>query len=311
MRTKKATDKEIQDQTYQLPQNWKAKLTWLAITLFLLSLWLNFPIKQSLETLVVNQLNSSRACPISYQKLDFSLLFPSVHLSQPVISGRCFQNPRVNLKFDKLKTGFSFFGLLPPALKFHAIAQGMGSEIKLYPRIGFGQTDIRITNTRLSGKLISNFTQYPKLLKGDVHIDGLIELAAGIIQKADLKVSSQNLSIPSQKIQAGFIPLNIPNLEFKKLKLLATQTKKNLRIKALELGQAGGPLHLQFKGTIIINKANFNFSALNLEGRLNLSQEILDQVAALKLVLPREAPKDGYYNLKLSGTINRPVPKFL
>ncbi len=307
--------KNIQDQIYKLPQSLKSKLIILVPVLFILGLWFNFSLEQTVRQIVYETLANNRACPISFQRLKMGLLIPNVRLLQPIIPGTCIQNPDLNLKLDEIKIGSSFFSIVPPALKFHAIIQGMGSTLKLFPRVRLGQVDIRITQSTLSGQTIAGLTPYPDLLQGNIELDSLINLPLRASMpnfnalKADIKATGQNLMIPEQKINIGPLPFDVPKVEFKGLNILATYDKGELQVRSLELGQVEDDLHLQFKGKIKVNQANPRLSTLELEGRFRIGANLLDKIAAIKLLLPQGKSTSNYYNLEIKGTMAQPIPR--
>ena len=307
----KPKDHDLEEKIYKLPNHLPRKIILFCLCLFFLSLSLNFPIKKILTQTITQQLNRHSSC-FNYQDLKLNLLFLRLSLTKPTVLGGCFQQPQIKLPFKEFKAGFSFFGLIPPSLKLYVLAEGMGSQIKIYPRIGFRKTHIRLSKTQLSGKLISSMTPYPQLLKGVFELDGLLELSSGKIQKANFKIQGQDLSIPSQNISVGLLPFQVPLLNFGRLTGLATLTKKSLHLKALELGEESGLIHLKLKGSIALNKRNFNLSTLDLKGQFTISEELKEKISILKVFLPsQKASRGGHYQLQLTGTVANPKPKVL
>ena len=311
----KEIQQKIQERIYQLPKHLKSKLLVLAPVFFLLGLWLNFSLRQTIRHSIYEMVVNNRACPISFQKLELGILIPNVRLVKPLIPGSCLQNPDLNLRLDEIKMGSSFFSVIPPALKFHALIQGMGSTLKLFPRLRWNQVDVRITQSFISGQTISSLTPFPELLQGNISIDSLVNIPLkGSMPdinalKSDIKATGQNLIIPGQRISVGPLPFDVPKIEFAGLNFLASYNRSELQIRSLELGKVEGDLHLQLKGKIRVNRRNIKLSTLELEGRFRIGANILDKLAAIKLLLPQGKSETEYYNLELKGTFARPVPR--
>ena len=302
---------ENKSDTYQLPPKWKKRIIWASVCFFLIGIFPKFSIKESLKATIVEQLQSGVNCPISYRDLDVSLFLPSVSMKQLLVSGQCFNLPAINLKLDDIKISSSLLGLFPPSLKFSISLGGMGSKIDLFSRIGWGWMDVQLSDGFVTGKFISSLTEYPRLFDGELYINGVVALQANRIENAKLKIDGKKLLMPSQEIKFGFIPFNVPDLNFKNLKLLSEYQQNSLAVKEFSLGGEKEVVHLEANGSIAVNLKNINRSNLDLQGRFRLQKKILDELSAIKLFLPKNPPQDDYYRLKLSGKLGRPKPKFL
>ncbi len=319
MKAEKTSNKEMQqkaqERIYQLPKSLKSKLMILAPVFFLTGLWLNFSFKQTIRHSIYEAVVNNRACPISFQELELGFLVPSARLVKPLIPGICFQSPDFNLRLDEIKVGSSFFSVIPPALKFHALIQGMGSQLKLFPRLRWNQVDIRVAQSFISGQTISSLTPFPELFQGNISIDSLVNIPLKRSMpdmnalKSDIKATGQNLIIPEQRISIGPLPFDVPKIEFAGLNLVASYNKNELEVRSLELGKVEGDLHLQLKGKIKVNQRNIKLSTLDLEGRFRIGTTILDKLSAIKLLLPQGKSETEYYNFELKGTFAGPVPR--
>ena len=123
-------------------------------------------------------------------------------------------------------------------------------------------------------------------------------------------MNSKNLSIPKQNISGFELPaLNLNNFELKAL----LDAKNKLKVRQLLLGDDLAPIQSEFQGDILIDQRNIGRSSLNLDGEVKFSNVLLENPALqifFNMFLRGKESNNGYYNLKISGTLSSPLPMF-
>ena len=174
---KKLDETDIPDEIYEsFDAPTKGKSTLIAFALLFFALWLNFPIKSSIENFVTAKISKLRSCPIQYSKMNISFLFPSIEFVSPKIGGRCFGKAGKDVMLDNLEISFSGPSFAPFGVKFHAEAKKQGSTLNLYPAVSFGETVIRVIDTKIEGPLLNEMIGQGALLSGTFDIDALVTL---------------------------------------------------------------------------------------------------------------------------------------
>ena len=307
MESKKIADNLVNEEVYKQNKFFWIKVLVISFLMLLLALFINFPVEKTIKVQVESAIAKNRACPLQYKSLDVRVFFPKVNFKNLNIPGMCFKNPSSSLQFDKASVAFTFPSIWPLGGKFHAHLKNKDSNINLYPRVGLGGTDIRITKTKISGNLIGSLNNFVKVIKGHLNIEAFFSLDGNVVTKGDLKATSKNLLIPSQNIQ-GF---TLPTLNIGILRIVFSQTKKVISIKEITIGHNESPIFAQGKGSIALNAQNSSFSKLDITAKVKLSDEFKKALPILNLLLGGKKQTDGFYNLKLGGTLARPSPTFL
>ncbi len=286
-----------------------AKITILSIFLIILGFAANFPVKEIITTQVSKALQSNPSCPIMYDKIDVSFFLPKVTLKQPIISGRCFNNPTESLKLKNIKLSFVGPGFSPMGLKFHALVKAGKTNINLYPTISFGTQFLRIDKTAIDSSLINKITGINNLFQGKFNLTSLLNLSSTGLEDGKLIIKSKNLKVPSQKIH----DFNVPELSIGNFLLKAIlKDKKLMEINELIIGNENSPIIASFKGSLKVNKYNFTFSVIDIIGEVKFSQKFLSDFSIIGLFLPAKKPENGFYKLKVKGPLNRlSKPEFL
>lgn len=292
---------------YDMESSYAKKITLITLLAFVVAILFNFPLEKNIITLVEGEIAKNRRCPLSYQKIEMGYFLPKLIFTDITVPGQCFNKVGTNLNFDEALLKVSFPSFWPLGIKTKIEAQTQGARINIFPRLAFGGNAVQIEDTVLEGPFLSQFTPYPNFFRGKVKVQGNFEFKGKAISDGHLRLDSNDFIIPAQMI-AG---INLSSIPLKKLEFAGTYTKKSFHIKAMRLGNNDAPIQAEFSGKITPNARNFNFSRLDLEGRVRLSSAFLNEVGLLRLMLNGKKTKDGFYYLRLKGTMAAPQPTFI
>lgn len=292
---------------YAVEKSFFSKLILASVGAFFLAILFNFPLEKNIIAIIEKQISKVRGCPLQYNSIELGYFLPKVIFKDVTIPGTCFQKPNASINVDQLVARVSVPSFWPIGVKAKVTAIGDDIRLNIFPRLAIGGNAVQVEDTRIQGNFISHFLPIPLNINGNIDIQGNFEFKGQNIDTANFLLKSSDLSLPAQTVSS--FPL--PTLNFRKLEIAGTQTKKKVHLKALRLGDANAPITAEFRGDISLNPANMSFSQLNLQGKVKFSPEFLDSLSLLKLLLNGKKEKDGYYFLQLSGTLARPAHRFV
>lgn len=298
---------QVVEKVYDIETSYSKKIIVITLAAFIGAILFNFPLEKNIITLIENQIAKNRRCPLSYQKIELGYFLPKMVLSDVTIPGQCFNKAGTNLNFDKVLLRVSMPSFWPVGIKTKLEAKTNGAAINIFPRLALGGHAIQIEDTELEGPFLSQFTPYPNLFRGSVKVQGHFELAGQNLDSGNLRLISNDFIIPAQMIMG----INLSRLAFKELEFAGTYTKKAFHLKAFRLGDDNSPIKGEFTGKIYPSMQNINFSRLALQGRVKFSDAFLNEVGLLRIMLNGKKQKEGYYYLKIDGTLALPKPTFI
>lgn len=305
--TERIPEAQAVPQVYDIEKSYAKKITLITVLAFVAAILFNFPLEKNIITFVEGQLAKNRRCPVSYQKIEMGYFLPKLIFTELTVPGQCFNKAGANLNFDEALVKLSFPSFWPVGMKLKVEARSEGARINVFPRVAIGGHAVQIEDTYLEGPFISKISNSPVRLRGRVKVQGNFEFKGNTITDGHLRLDSDDFVIPAQVI-AG---INLSSLPLKKLEFAGTYTKKTFHLKAMRLGNSDSPLQGEFTGKITPNMRNMNFSRLDLEGRIRFSDAFLNQVGLLRIMLNGKNQKNGFYYLRLQGTLAVPKPTFI
>lgn len=299
-------DNEITPDIYESPFTFKLKIILFTSLAFCVALFLMLPLEENIDMLLTRTLKSNRSCSVDYKKTKLSFMLPGITLIKPKISGRCV-GPGKTVPLDKISINVTVPSFWPPGVKAHVQVKQQKSVVNIYPKFTFLGHDIRVANTKLTGAFISSFTKFPELISGLIDIDAHFKIEGNKIKSGQFKANSKNLRVPAQNLM-GF---NLIDLNLKRLQIAGTMKANKINLQAIKIGRENSPLQAEFKGFIGPLKSNINFSKLDLDGKVRLGDDLLDNLSLLKILLQGKKKVGEFYPLKLMGTLAAPKPVFL
>lgn len=267
----------------------------------------NFPIEQRIQRIVKAELSKLPGCNPTFDGLSFSFLLPKVMLSDVQIPSSCLgqEGPPVIMRGLTLYFLGPSFAPLGVALKVSGDINGQPLNI----RYSTGATSqvVRIEEDALNlAKLAPVIPGAPKV-QGTLKLDLRLQMAGQQVQDIKLLAESTNFVIPPQSMGDFRLPaLPVGDLSIK----AASDGPRKVIVDQFVLGKTNSPVRANFKGNVELDEGGLAFSPVDLKGEVAFSQEFLDSFAILNLMLAQFSQKDGFYQVRLGGTLGqiRPQP---
>ena len=207
--SKKLDETDIPDEIYEsFDIQSKTKISLIASGLLFFALWLNFPIKKTIEQFIAAKISKLRSCPIQYSSLEVSLFLPSIEFKGTKIGGKCFGKSGKDISLDSLDISFAGPSFSPLGFKFHAEVRKQNSTINLYPAVSFGETVVRVIDTKIEGPLLNEMIGIGPIISGSLDIDALVTLKGQKAKEASFKIISTNFSTLQKNIMGLALPSN-------------------------------------------------------------------------------------------------------
>lgn len=300
------SENQIDDHDYDLPKVSKVKWIAACFGLIILGFITNYSLTDKIENILRIQLSSNPSCPITYSKLNFELLFPKAILKKVHIPGSCLSPSSTNsLDFNQIKIGLVGLSLSPLGPNLEIKTSSGNSHLNIKEIFNPKESIINTQGTQFDLPTLLKLTDTNFLLDGNLQINSLIHFKGAHLNDAKILLKSKDFKILAQQINR----IDIPNLNIKNLSLKSELDKtNNLKIESLVLGDEASPIRANLKGRIQLNKENIADSMIDIQGEMIFTPEFLDQFSILKLFLAQFTQKDGYYQIKLGGTLKAPIP---
>jgi hypothetical protein len=272
--------------------------------LFMMAFMNFFPIGTQLKTFLKKNLKGS-ACNPDYDQINVEWLMPKLVVSDLVLPASCMGQQGDPLKFSFITVNFQFINFSPFGLPFKIDTEMNGQPLTVYFVQGFGERMIRIKDqsivlSRLQ-PLMSKFK-----MGGSMTVDvNALLTNKNEIKNFSFKAESKDLQLPSQNLQ-GF---TTPNLKINTLYMEANSVNPpRINVDKMIIGDAESPMRANFKGTIDLQNGNAAFSPMNLVGEVAFSETFRQQLPLIDMMFQSFTQKDGFYQIRLGGTLGAPKP---
>lgn len=266
---------------------------------------LYFPFMLKMES-SVRAILSSSSCPITYEKMDYSLfLLPKVTVSNVNIPAQCMGG-KTSLPIEQMNLNFRFFAFDPFGLHFAINIKALETKFDGNLTLGLFEHALNINRNSISmQKLDPYFDSLPKL-RGDVELNLATRFTNESVRNLLLNINSKNLAFPPQKISIIDLPLlNIKNLLIK----LKTQENGTIKVEDIIIGDDASPIRANFKGTIKPNMRALAYSSVDLSGEFAFGEDFLKDFSLITNLLKPYPQRDGFYQIKLGGTLSNIKPQ--
>jgi hypothetical protein len=278
------------------------------IVIFLFTLaFLNFyPIGDKLKVFLKNNLQGT-GCNPDYDQIRIEWIMPKLIVSDLTIPPGCLGGGATEaLKFNYVNLNFNFINFSPFGVPFKIDTEINGQPISFYFVQGFGERMLRLKDqslvlTRLESLMGGSFK-----LAGNMTLDlNLLLTNQNALKDLSFKVQSKNLQIPSQSLQ-GF---TIPNLKINDLFIEAvSENPPRILVENLIMGDPDSPVRANFKGHIDLQQEAIQFSQVDLTGEVTFSPSFKQTVPIIEMMFQSFAQKDGFYQVRLGGTLGALKP---
>lgn len=270
--------------------------------IFIFAFISNYPISGKVNDLIQSNLRAT-GCPATFTNLKFEFLLPKIIISDLNLPRRC-TGGNEDLFFKTVTLNYHLISFAPFGLPFRVDTKLYGQDLALHYVLGIGKQSVRLKDQKLDLSKLSPLLPQVKL-KGIVTVDMKTILEGNSINELNLKASSSNFEIPAQNIQ-GF---SLPNLVLKDL-FIDAQTKENNRLDIEKLIIGGtnqnSPIRANINGNINLSQKNMLSSTLNLSSEISFSEELKEAIPLLEMMLENYEIKDGFYQIKIGGTVGAP-----
>ena len=285
----------------------KIKVLFLILTvafLFLFSFLNFYPIGDKIKTIIKSSLHG-QGCNPDFSEIHLEWLLPKIIISNLEIPARCLEKDGEPLKFPRFTINYNVINFAPIGLPFRIDTTLGGQPISLYYVLGFNSQMIRLKDQTLDlAKLKPLLGEKVKLL-GKVTVDLNLGMSNNTISNLTLKAQSKNLQIPPQNVQ-GF---TTPPMKLNEFYLEAvSEAAPRIQIEKLIMGDTDSPLRANFKGKIDLQDGNIGMSPLDLGGEIAFSEAFRKSLPLVDMIFQSFTQKDGFYQIRLGGTLGSPKP---
>jgi type II secretion system protein N len=285
----------------------KFKILFLILTVFFLFIFsfLSFyPIGDKIKSIIKTSLHG-QGCNPDFDEMHLEWLLPKIVISDLSIPAGCLGKTGGPILFSRFSINYNIINFAPFGLPFRIDTTLGGQAISLYYVLGFNSQMIRLKDQTLDLAKLKPILGENVKLAGNVTIDLNLGMSSNRISNLSLKAQSKNLQIPSQNIQ-GFttppIKLNEFYLEG------SSEAHPRVQIDKLIMGDTDSPLRANFKGKIDLQEGNIAMSPLDLSGEIAFSENFKTSVPLVSMIFASFSQKDGFYQIRLGGTLGSPKP---
>ncbi|WP_408097031.1 hypothetical protein ACJVC5_18505 [Peredibacter sp. HCB2-198] len=273
--------------------------------LFVFAFMSYYPIGDKLKVFLKSNLKGT-GCNPDFDEIRMEWIMPKLVISDLKLPASCLGRTGDTLEFSHVTLNYQLINFAPFGLPFRLDTELYGQPITVYFVQGLGQRMIRMKDqtialSRLQPLLGGNFK-----LAGNVTVDLNLTVGSNNLMKGlSLIAESKDLQIPSQSIQ-GF---TAPNLKINTLRVEAnSEAPPRINVDKLILGDADSPLRANFKGRIDLQEGAVAFSPINLAGEVAFSETFKQQLPLIDMMFQSFTQKDGFYQIRLGGTLGAPKP---
>ena len=290
--------------------NYKSKVkiyiyVFLVLVLFIMGFLNFFPIGDTLKGSLKAAFKGTNCNP-DFDNIRVEWLMPKVIVTDLNLPASCFNRQGEPLKFTHLTVNFNFINFSPLGIPFRVDTEMNGQPLSLYLVQGFGQRMLRLKDQSISLPRLETLMGGNIKLAGNLVVDlNLLLNNDNKIQSLNLKAQSKDLQIPSQNIQ-GF---TTPNLPLDDLFIEAvSDAPPRINVEKMILGDPESPVRANFQGHINLQEDAIPFSQLNLNGEVAFSQSLKESLPLIDMMFQAFTQKDGFYQVRLGGTLGAPKP---
>ena len=267
-----------------------------------------FPLGDKVKTLIKTQFKGTSGCNPDFDEIHMEWIMPKIVVSGLSVPASCLDRSGPPLKFSFVTLNWHLINFAPFGLPFRLDTEFSGQALSLYYVIGIGEQLIRLKDQNLVLSRFESILGDKVKLSGAMVTDLNLSMKDGIIQTLDFKAQSKDFQIPSQNIQ-GF---TLPSLKLNEFYLEASSDgHPKITIDKLIIGDPDAPVRANFKGRIELQSGNIGFSPLDLSGEVAFSENFKQTLPLIDMMFQSFAQKDGFYQVRLGGTLGAPTPSAL
>ncbi len=276
----------------------------LFISVFTLAFINFYPIGDQLKELMRKNLKGT-ACNPDFDTIGLEWLLPKIVVTDLLIPSSCLGRSGAPLKLSFVKINFNFINFSPFGIPFRIDTDLNGQPLSIYYVQGFNKRLIRLKDQALVLPRLQPLLGGSFKLSGNLTVDLSALLGAkNELQEFSFKARSRDFQIPPQNLQ-GF---TFPSMKVNDLYVEAASSgPRKIVVEKMILGDTNAPMRANFKGRIEVQPGNFTFSPLDLTGEVAFSEKFKQSVP-VDMIFGTYTQKDGFYQIRLGGTVGQPMP---
>ncbi len=275
---------------------------------FVVAFLSHFPLEERVQRLVKAQLAQLPGCSGRFERLQFEFMLPKALISDVTLPASCFGRSGAPLVMRHLTLRFAGPSFAPLGLAFTVEGDVNGQPLTIRSAVGMGTQVISLHEEALNlAKLAGALPGLPRL-EGTLKLNAKVTLQDQQLEDLQLLAESQNLTVPAQALG----DFRLPRLALGTLGArVRSEGPRRLLVEELFLGRPDAPVRMKFSGTVDAVPEAMAQSRLNLKGEATFSPEFQEAFPILNLMLPQFSQKDGFYQIRLAGTLGAPQPSSL
>lgn len=301
-----ATATEIQSlETIQYKSKIKIFFILILIGILFSIAFLNFyPVGAEFKKVLKRNLNKT-SCNPDYDQIRIEWLLPKIIVTDLNLPASCLGKEGASFKFSYININFQFINFSPLGLPFKIDTEFNGQPLTLYYVQGFGERMIRLKDLSLVLTRIQPLLGAVKLV-GNIKMDlNLLIDGNDRIKNLSFKAKSKDLSIPAQNIES----FSLPNLKINDFYIEAnSESSNNIILEKIIVGDPEAAIRANLKGQVDLQEGAISMSPLNLMGEISFSNQLKTQLPILEMLFQSYTQKDGFYQIRLGGTLGAPKP---
>lgn len=273
------------------------------IILFVLAFLNFYPIGDQLKSFMKKNLQGT-ACNPDFDEIRIEWLLPKVVVSDLVLPASCLNRAGEPLKFSHVTINFQFISFAPFGIPFRIDTDLNGQPLSVYFVQGFGKRLIRLKDQTLVLARLQPLMGGKFKLTGNMTVDmSALVTNNNALQELSFKAQSKDFQLPPQSIE-GF---TTPSMKVNDLYIEAdSDVPPRVNVSKMIIGDTDSPMRANFRGKIDLQQGNINFSPIDLSGEIAFTENFRQTVPLVDLFFQSFPQKDGFYQIRLGGTLGQP-----
>lgn len=273
----------------------------LVLFVFVTAFFNSYPVGDKIKTQIRAVLKNS-GCNPDFRDIRMEFLLPKIVIDDLSLPASCLGKDGAPLNFNFVKINWHVISFSPFGIPFRVDTELSGKPISVYFVQGLGQQMVRLKDQKLVLPTLEPFLGKFKM-GGSAIVDMSMLMDKAGMKEFSLKAQSHDFVIPGQDIE-GF-PL--PSLKVNDFYLEAgADAPSKVNVTKLIIGDPNAPVRANFKGRVDLVRGNTGMSPLNLSGEVAFSETLRKQLSWLEMMFESFPQKDGFYQIRLGGTLSSP-----
>lgn len=294
----------LEEIRYQSPSKWKSLAVMTAAGFLMLVGFLNYyPIGDALKKVIRAQTAGTNCTP-DFAQVSVQPFLAKLIITDLELPASCFNRQGDSLKFSHLTLNYHLISFFPFGLPFRIDTELAAQPISMHYVLGLGEHVVRIKDQKFRLDKVIPLLAPSMKLAGSLTVDlNMRTNMQGNMKSMLFKAASRDLELPSQNV----MDFNLPNLKINDLYVEAhSDAPPRITVDRLTAGNPNSPIRANFRGKIDLQPGGAAFSPMDLVGEVALSKPLIETLPLLELLMQSFPQKDGFYQVRLGGTLGAP-----